>query len=111
MQEVSPSEVSAHFEPTGGFDEILNGDDDLEGDLDSTLLNIVASTISKWWTLKFLRWTQLLNPFVDLDEIVYGRDCFEYYPDCILFNNIALTIPNLLAFILLQKVLTFELIA
>jgi hypothetical protein len=60
------------------LDEILYGDDDIEDDLDSILLNPVASTISKWRTFKFLRWAQLLNRLVDLDEILYGGDGIEY---------------------------------
>jgi hypothetical protein len=34
------------------LDEILFGGDDIEDDLDSILLNTVASTISKWRTFK-----------------------------------------------------------
>jgi hypothetical protein len=56
------------------LDEILYGDDDIEDDLDSILLNPVASTISKWRTFKILRWAQLLNRLVDLDEIFCGGD-------------------------------------
>jgi hypothetical protein len=51
--------------------EILYGDDDIKGDLDSMLFNPVASNISKLRTLKLLRTVQLLNPLVDLDEILY----------------------------------------
>jgi hypothetical protein len=54
------------------LDEILYGVDDIEDDLDSILLNPVASTISKWWMFKLLRSVQLLNQLVDLDEILYG---------------------------------------
>jgi hypothetical protein len=53
------------------LDEILYGDDDIEDDLDSMLLNPVASTISKWRTFKCLRRMNLLNRFVDLDEMLY----------------------------------------
>jgi hypothetical protein len=52
------------------LDEILYGNDKVEDDIDSILLNIVASTIQKWWTLKLMRWTQLLNRLVDLDEVL-----------------------------------------
>jgi hypothetical protein len=52
------------------LDEILYGDDDIEGDLDSMLYYPVASTISKW-TFKLLRWVHLLNRLVDLDGIWY----------------------------------------
>jgi hypothetical protein len=34
------------------LDEIVYGDDDIEGDLDSTLLNPVALTIPKWLIFK-----------------------------------------------------------
>jgi hypothetical protein len=68
------------------LDEILYGGDDSEDDLDSILLNPVASTISKWRTFKFLRWAQLLSRLVDLDEILYGDDGTEYYCNYILFN-------------------------
>jgi hypothetical protein len=40
--------------------------------------NLVASGIQKWRTLKLLRWVQLLNGLVDLDEILYGDDGIEY---------------------------------
>jgi hypothetical protein len=43
------------------LDEILYGGDDIEDDLDSILLNAVASTIPKWKKFKLLRWVQLLN--------------------------------------------------
>jgi len=64
------------------LDEILYEDDDIEDDLDSILLNPVASTIPKWRTFKLLRWVQLLNRLVDLDEILYGGDGIEY---CLLY--------------------------
>jgi hypothetical protein len=51
------------------LDEILCGGDDIEDDLDSILLNPVASAISKLKTYKLLRWVLLLNRMVDLDEI------------------------------------------
>jgi hypothetical protein len=51
------------------LDEMLYGRDDIEDDLDSILLNTVASTILKWWTFKILRRAQILNRLVDLDEI------------------------------------------
>jgi hypothetical protein len=60
------------------LDEILYGDDGLEGDLDSILLNAVASTIPKWRMFKRLRWVQLLNRSVDLDEIYNGGYGIEY---------------------------------
>jgi hypothetical protein len=52
--------------------------DDIEGDIDSLLLNPVASTIPKWLTFNLLRWAQLLKRVVDLDEIMYGSDSTEY---------------------------------
>jgi hypothetical protein len=70
------------------LDEILYRGDDIEDDLDSILFNPVASTISKWRTFKVLRWAQLLNQLVDLDEIVYGGDV-EDDIDSILLNLIA----------------------
>jgi hypothetical protein len=60
------------------LDEILYGVDDIEDDLDSILLNPVASTISKWWTFKLLRWVLLLNRLVDLDEMLHGVDGIDY---------------------------------
>jgi hypothetical protein len=54
------------------LDEILYGDDGIEGDLDYILLNPVASTIPKLPTFKLLRCVQLLNRLVDLDGILYG---------------------------------------
>jgi hypothetical protein len=54
------------------FDKILYGGDDIEDDLDFILLNPVASIISKWRTSEFLRWAQLLNRLVDLDEFCMG---------------------------------------
>jgi hypothetical protein len=44
--------------------EILYGNDNFEDDLNSLLFNLVASTISKWWKFKLLRWAQLLNRLV-----------------------------------------------
>jgi hypothetical protein len=58
--------------------EILYGDDGIEYYLDSILLNLVASTIPKWRTFKLLRWVQLLNRLVHLDEILYEGDDIEY---------------------------------
>jgi hypothetical protein len=51
------------------YDEILYGGDDIEDGLDAMLFNPVASTISKWQTFKLLRWVQLLNRLMVLDEI------------------------------------------
>jgi hypothetical protein len=64
--------VKKHLNRLVDFDEILYGGDDFE-----VLFNPVASTISKWWTFKFLRWPQLLNQLVDLYEILYGGDDIE----------------------------------
>jgi hypothetical protein len=36
------------------------------------------SIIPNWQTFKLLRWLQLLNRLVDLDEILYGGDGIEY---------------------------------
>jgi hypothetical protein len=54
------------------LDEMLHGGDDVEDDIDSILLILVASIIPKWRTFKLLRWAQLLNRFVDLDAIFMG---------------------------------------
>jgi hypothetical protein len=54
------------------LDEILYGDDDIEGGLDFIALNPVASTTSKWRTYELLRWTQILNRWMVLDEIFMG---------------------------------------
>jgi hypothetical protein len=59
------------------LDEILYGDDDIEDDLDYILFNPVVSAIPKWRTFKLLRWVQLLNRLVDLDDILYGGDGTE----------------------------------
>jgi hypothetical protein len=57
------------------LDELLYGGDDVEDDLDSILLNPVASIISNWRTFKLLRRVHLLNRWVNLDEILYcGND-------------------------------------
>jgi hypothetical protein len=53
------------------MDEILYGDDYIKDDLDSILINPVASTISKWRTFKLLRRVHLLKRLVDLEEILY----------------------------------------
>jgi hypothetical protein len=55
------------------LDEILYEGDDVEDDIDLIPLNLVASTTPKWRAFKLLRWMQLLNQLVDLDEILYGR--------------------------------------
>jgi hypothetical protein len=47
------------------LDEILYGDDDFEDGIDFILLNLVASTITKWRMFELLRWAQLLNRLVD----------------------------------------------
>jgi hypothetical protein len=60
------------------LDETLYRGDDVEDDIDSILLNLVASTIPKWRTFKLQTWAQLLNRLVDLDEILYGGDGIEY---------------------------------
>jgi hypothetical protein len=54
---------------------------------------------------KILRWAQLLNRFLDLDEIFYGGDGIEYYLDYILFNPVASTIPKWRTFKILRWVL------
>jgi hypothetical protein len=76
------------------FDVLLYGFDYIENNLDSILLNSVASTISKWRTFKLLRWAQILARLVDLDEMLFGGDGIEYYLDYVLLNPIASTIKN-----------------
>jgi hypothetical protein len=71
------------------MDDILYGEDGIEGDLDSILLSPVASTIPKWRTFILLRWVLLLNCLVDLDEILYGDDDIEGDLDFIPLNPIA----------------------
>jgi hypothetical protein len=56
------------------LDKLLHGDDDFEDDLDSMLLNPIASTISIWLTFKLLRRVYLLIRLVDFDEILYCND-------------------------------------
>jgi hypothetical protein len=72
----------------------LHGYDDIKGDLDSILLNLVASTIPKWRTFKLLWWMQLLDLLVDLYEILYGGDYVEVEIGSILLNLVASTIPK-----------------
>jgi hypothetical protein len=43
--------------------------------------------------VKHLRWVQLLNQLVDLDEILYGCDNIEGDLGYIFFNLVASTIP------------------
>jgi hypothetical protein len=59
----------------------LDGGDDIECDLDSILLNPVASNISKWRTFKLLRRVYLLNQLVDLDEILNFGNGIKGYLD------------------------------
>jgi hypothetical protein len=59
------------------LNEILYRGDDIQDDLDIILFNPVASITSKWQTFKLLRWAQLLNRSVDLDEILYESDGIE----------------------------------
>jgi hypothetical protein len=60
------------------LDEILYGSDYIEDNLDSMLFNAVASTVPKWRTFKLLRWVQVLNRLVDVDEILYEGDGIVY---------------------------------
>jgi hypothetical protein len=43
------------------LDETFYGGEDIEDDLDTAQFDSVASTTSKSWTFKLLRWEQLLN--------------------------------------------------
>jgi hypothetical protein len=72
------------------LDESLYVSDDIEDDLESILFNLVASTVSKRRTFQLLWWVQLLNCWVDLDEILYGSD----EVDSILLILVASTIPK-----------------
>jgi hypothetical protein len=51
---------------------ILYGGDDIEGDLDAMLFNLVASTVPKWLTFKLLSWVKLLKQLLYLGEILCG---------------------------------------
>jgi energy-converting hydrogenase Eha subunit F len=84
------------------LDEILYGGDGIEDDLDSILLNPVASTIPKWRTFKLLRWAIILNRLVYLDEILYGDYGIESDLESILLNTVASTIPEWRTFNLLR---------
>jgi hypothetical protein len=70
------------------LDETLYGDDDIECDLDTNLCKLVASTISKWWTIKLLWWAHVLNRLANLDEIMYGGDDIKYKWDYIIFSSV-----------------------
>jgi hypothetical protein len=59
------------------LDEILYGGDDVEDNIDSTLLNLVASTTPKLRKFNLLRLVQLLNRLMNLDEILYEGDGIE----------------------------------
>jgi hypothetical protein len=59
------------------LNEILYGDGDIEGGVDSILLNPIASTFRKRWTFELLRWVQLLKLLVDLDDMLYGSDTIQ----------------------------------
>jgi hypothetical protein len=45
-------------------------------DLDENFVEVMTST-PKWRAFKLLRWVQLLNHLVDLDEILFGGDDIE----------------------------------
>jgi hypothetical protein len=66
------------FEPIGYSDEILFEGDNVEDDLDSILFGAKASTIPKWRTFKLLRYMQLWNQLVDLDDIFFRGAGIEY---------------------------------
>jgi hypothetical protein len=57
---------------------------------------------------KLLRWAQLLNRWVDLDEILYRGDGIEYYLDYTIFNPLASTISKWRTFKLLKMVHLFN---
>jgi hypothetical protein len=72
------------------FCEIWQAGTATQGYLNVTFFNLVASAIPKCWMFTFLRWAQLLNRLVDLDECLYGGDGIEYYLDYILFKGAGL---------------------
>jgi hypothetical protein len=41
--------------------EIQHGGHAIEGDLNAIIVNAVATTVSKWWMFKLLRWMQNLH--------------------------------------------------
>jgi hypothetical protein len=96
--------MGATFEPTGGFGRNLYGGVSIEYYLDNVLFNPVASTIPRWRTFKLLRWLQLLNRLVNLDEVLYGADGIEYYLDYLIFKPVVSTIPKWRTFKLLRWV-------
>jgi hypothetical protein len=49
------------FGPIGGFYEIQQGGNAVEGYFSAMLFYPVASTVTKWRTYKFLRWIQSLH--------------------------------------------------
>jgi hypothetical protein len=59
------------------LNEILYGDGDIEGGVDSILLNHIASTFRILWMFVLLRWVQLLKLLVDLDDMLYGGDTIQ----------------------------------
>jgi hypothetical protein len=69
--------VGATFEQIGGFGLNFVGGDDIEYYLDYILFNPVASIVSKWRTLKLLRWVLLYDRLVDLVGIFYLGDDVE----------------------------------
>jgi hypothetical protein len=60
------------------LDEILYGGDDIEHDLDFIIFNALVFTIPKQRTFKLLRWVQVLNRLVGLDEIVCLGDGIDF---------------------------------
>jgi hypothetical protein len=53
--------LGATFELIGGFRLNFYGGDDVDGVIDSILLNLVASINPKWRTFNVLRLAQLMN--------------------------------------------------
>jgi hypothetical protein len=64
--------------------------------------NLASSAIPKWLTFKILRWAQLLNRLVELDEILYGGDDIEDDLDSILLKAVASTVTKWRTFKLLR---------
>jgi hypothetical protein len=93
------------FEPFGGIE--WNSDQRWRHWRRPWLRTIISRNFNhfKVADFKFLRWAQLFNRLVDLDEILCSGDGVEYYLDFTLCNPIASTIPKWRTFKLLRWVL------
>jgi hypothetical protein len=52
------------FQQIGNFREIEQEGHTIEDDLSAIIFTHIASTVPKWWTMKFLRWMQKLHPLL-----------------------------------------------